>query len=143
MPCVSPLGYPAKKMSFRETMMRKGISADSRLPFEELFYENDFMHAYGKENSELNRLLEYVRFAPSAVNKQPWRVIVNDGMAHFYCKRSKGFGSGELDMQMIDMGIALCHFALAAQECGLDLEFMQNDPRLAEDMAYVASYRVK
>ena len=58
MPCVSPLGYPAKKMSFRETMMRKGIRADSRLPFEEFFYENDFMHAYGKENSELNRLLD-------------------------------------------------------------------------------------
>ena len=25
MPCMSPLGYPAKKMSLRETMMRKGV----------------------------------------------------------------------------------------------------------------------
>ena len=30
MPCISPIGYPAKKMSLRETMMRKGINADSR-----------------------------------------------------------------------------------------------------------------
>ena len=38
MPCVSPLGYPARKMSLRETMMRKGVKADSRLPFEALFF---------------------------------------------------------------------------------------------------------
>ena len=31
MPCVSPLGRPAAKMSLRETLMRKGIRADSRL----------------------------------------------------------------------------------------------------------------
>ena len=93
MPCVSPLGYPAKKMSFRETMMRKGIRADSRLPFEELFYEGDFNHVYGKENDELNALLEYVRFAPSAVNKQPWRIVVKDGYAHFYEKKDKGYTS--------------------------------------------------
>ena len=37
MPCVSPLGYEAKKMSLRETMMRKGVKADTRLPFASLF----------------------------------------------------------------------------------------------------------
>ena len=36
MPCVSPLGYPAEKMSLRETMMRRGVKADSRLAFEKL-----------------------------------------------------------------------------------------------------------
>ena len=40
MPCVSPLGYPAKKMSFRESMMRKGIKADERLAFENIAYRN-------------------------------------------------------------------------------------------------------
>ena len=34
MPCISPLGYPAKKRSLKETMMRKGVGADSRLPGE-------------------------------------------------------------------------------------------------------------
>lgn len=42
MPCASPLGYPAKKMSLRESMMRKGIKADERLPFEALFFEGAF-----------------------------------------------------------------------------------------------------
>ena len=144
MPCASPLGYPAQRMSVREAMMRKAIKADERLPFESLFFDGDATTPLSRKIAGNSAVpLEMVRLAPSAVNKQPWRVIVKDGMAHFYCKRSKGFGSGDLDMQMIDMGIALCHFALAAKECGLDLEFTQNDPGLAEDMAYVASYRVK
>jgi hypothetical protein len=142
MPCVTPFGYPAPKMSLRETLMRKGVKADTRLPADQLFFENDFSSPLSPEHGT-EAAFEAVRLAPSAVNKQPWRVIVKDGAAHFYCKRSKGFGGGELDMQMIDMGIALCHFALAAQECGLDAEFLQADPHLAENMEYVASYRVK
>ena len=42
MPCVSPLGHPAKKMSIKESLMRKGVKADSRLPFEQLFFEGSF-----------------------------------------------------------------------------------------------------
>ena len=142
MPCVSPLGYPAKKMSFRETMMRKGIRADSRLPFEELFYENDFVHAYGKENSELNRLLEYVRFAPSAVNKQPWRIVLKDGYAHFYEKKDKGYTSKDnWDIQKIDMGIAMCHFALGLEEAGKAVDFKISDPGIetTDKIRYIAS----
>lgn len=144
MPCASPLGYAAPKMSVRESMMRKAIKADERLPFEALFFDSDTATPLSTQQAgKLALPLEMVRLAPSAVNKQPWRVILQAGAAHFYCKRSKGFSSGTLDMQMIDMGIALCHFELAAKACGLDVEFMQENPDLAENMEYVASYRVK
>ena len=65
-------------------------------------------------------------------------------MVHFYLKRSKGFGKeGKLDMQMIDMGIALCYFDLATKECDLDIEFVQEAPELlTDDMEYIASYRI-
>ena len=45
-------------------------------------------------------------------------------------------------MQMIDIGIALCHFAFAAKDNGLDIRFVQNDPKLTEntDVEYIASY---
>jgi len=49
----------------------------------------------------------------------------------------------KLDMQMIDMGIALCHFALAAHEKGLNTHFLQNDPQLAQDMEYIATYKLE
>ena len=146
MPCASPLGYPAKKMSVRETMMRKGIKADDRLPFEELFFDGTLDVPLTKEKAGVFAgALEMVRLAPSAVNKQPWRVVVVGNTAHFYIKRSKGFGHGpHLDMQKIDMGIALCHFALMVKENGLELSFMQSDPMLKvdSDMEYIASYSI-
>ena len=145
MPCASPIGTVAKKMSIRENMMRKAIKADERLPFEELFFEKSMDKPLTAEKAgNLKVPLEMVRLAPSAVNKQPWRVVVEDKMVHFYLKRSKGFGKeGKLDMQMIDMGIALCHFELAAKECGLKTEFFQEEPKITVGEAeYVASYRI-
>ncbi len=146
MPCASPLGYPANKMSIREGMMRKAIKADERLPFENLFFDGSFDTPLPKERADKWTLpLEMVRLAPSAVNKQPWRAVVTDEAVHFYLNRSKGFARTEkLDMQMIDMGIALCHFDLTAKENGLNFAFELNDPKLAinDDVEYVASFRV-
>jgi len=145
MPCASPIGYAADKMSIREAMMRKAIKADERLPFEELCFKGSFSNPLTSESAgELALPLEMVRLAPSAVNKQPWRMLVCDKSVHFYLKRSKGFNySQKLDMQMIDMGIALCHFALAAHEKGLNTHFLQNDPQLAQDMEYIATYKLE
>ena len=147
MPCVSPLGYPAKKMSLRETVMRKGVKADSRSDFGELFFCGDFNTPLTEEKADfLKDALEAVRLAPSAVNKQPWRVVVDGDKAHFYEKRSRGYVSQNgWDLQKIDIGIALCHFELAAKECGLDVCFEIGDPSLSvgEDLQYIASYTVK
>ena len=143
MPCMSPIGYPAKKMSLRETMMRKGVKADERMPFEELFFDASFASPLTEEKAGILRHpLEMVRLGPSAVNKQPWRVVISDHTAHFYLKRSKGFTTGVIDMQKVDMGIALCHFDLAAREAGLSPCFVQSDPGLAaEGLEYTATYR--
>lgn len=144
MPCMSPLGYPAKKMSIRETMMRKGVKADSRNSFETLFFDGAFDTPLTPEKAgELAYPLEMVRWAPSAVNRQPWRVVADSSGAHFYLKHTKGFVSDAVgDMQKVDMGIALCHFALAAEESGLDLRFSISDPgiKAEADTEYIASY---
>ena len=145
MPCATPIGYIASKMSVRESMMRKAVKANERLSFEELFFDGSFETSLNKEKANaLLEPLEMVRLAPSAVNKQPWRVLVQGNYVHFYLKRSKGFGhEGSLDMQMIDMGIALCHFELTAKEKGLNVTFIQQAPNvLASDMEYIATYMI-
>lgn len=146
MPCATPIGYSAKKMSVRESMMRKAIKADERLAFEELFFDGAFDVPLSKEVAAgLTLPLQMVRLAPSAVNKQPWRAVVKDDSVHFYLKRSMGFSHvGKLDMQMVDVGIALCHFELTAQEIGLNVEFFKDAPELTapSDVEYVASYRI-
>ena len=147
MPCVSPLGYPAEKMSLRETMMRKGVRADSRMDFGELFFDGSFDKQLPEDkDGKLYDSLEAVRCAPSAVNKQPWRVVLCGDRIHFYEKRSKGFAADNgWDLQKIDMGIALCHFEVAVKDCGIGAAFEIKDPNLPgqEDLNYIASYTVR
>ena len=138
MPCVSPLGYPAAKRSLREAIMRRGVDADCRLPREKLFFQENF----DTPLSTADDLLELVRWAPSAVNKQPWRVILRTGPYHFYLKHDRGYVSDAVgDMQKIDLGIALCHFVLGAREKGLSPAVDVSDPAIAapDGVEYIAS----
>jgi len=144
MPCVTPLGYAADKMSLRETMMRKGTKADSRNAFEALFFDGSFAKPLTRERAgRLEQPLEAVRLGPSAVNKQPWRVVVTENAAHFYVKKVKGVPVAE--MQKIDLGIALCHFDLVSKELGIETEFviLDSDVPASPDTEYIASYLIK
>ena len=146
MPCVTPIGCPAKRMSFMEFAMRKGVGADKRKTFEELFFDGDPEEPLTEEKAgRLLLPLEMVRLGPSAVNKQPWRLVLKDGLVHFYNSASKGFENSPAgDMQKIDMGIALCHFALGAEEAGVRTEFEIADPKIPmpDRTEYIASYRI-
>ena len=145
MPCVSPIGYPAKKMSLREGMMRKGVKADVRLPFEELFFSENFGRPVAVSD-KVRDILEMVRWAPSAVNKQPWRVVVCGETAHFYEQKRKGDVSNNgWDLQKIDMGIALYHFVYGAEDQGFQAELKLDDPGIEapEKTDYIASVVLK
>ena len=143
MPCVSPLGYPAKKKSLKESMMRKGIGADSRFPGDKLFFAEEWGKALTPPD-DMADILEMVRWAPSAVNKQPWRIIVKDGIYHFYEKKDKGYVSDATgDLQKIDVGIALCHFVMGLEEKGRQAEVSVSDPgiQIPDNSEYIASVR--
>jgi nitroreductase len=98
------------------------------------------------------KLLEAVRWAPSASNKQPWRIVRDGGDWHFYLQRTKGYGKGSLlfaalrlaDLQRVDMGIAMCHFELAAQELGLAGRWVLDEPQITlpgPAIEYTATWR--
>ena len=146
MPCVSPLGYPAKKRSLKETMMRKGVGADSRLPVEKIFFDGAWGIALPSEKqAEIADLTEMVRWAPSAVNKQPWRIIVSEQGCHFYEKRDKGYiGEKTGDLQKIDVGIALCHFVTGLEEQGKKPVVTVDNPLLdiPENAEYIATVKI-
>lgn len=145
--CVTPLGYPNEKMALREVMMRKAIKADSRFTFGEVFFDGSFQKPLTMARAgKLADPLELVRMGPSAVNKQPWRVVVTEDGVHFYVKAPKGVaGTAVGPMQKIDMGIALCHFALGAQEHGIEAKFCVAEPNIPAggEVEYIASYLLK
>ena len=147
MPCISPLGYPSVKRSFQETVMRKAIGADSRTAAGKLFFEGDFSTPLeGREKEKIADLIEMVRWAPSAVNKQPWRILLKDGLYHFYEKKDRGYQNEATgDLQKIDVGIALCHFVMGAKEQGLKAEISISDPGVSvpSDTEYIVSAALK
>ena len=69
-----------------------------------------------------------LRLAPSAVNKQPWRVVMTEEGFHFFENKMVGGESIGFDMQRIDVGIAICHFHMAAEEKGLVGHFERKAP---------------
>ncbi len=125
-PAVIATGYPAEKKSLTERLIRATAGSDKRKPADELFFSHDMkrLDTVFHESPYWNAL-EHVRIAPSASNKQPWRIVAgNSGRDfHLYLERTKNYSSNRFlksDLQRVDMGIAMCHFGLAAQDYGLD-----------------------
>ncbi len=133
---VSPVGYATDKKRFLEKyIVRADKNHVSRKPFGELFFENDLNNPL-TENAAGAFLtpLEMVRLAPSANNKQEWRVLHEDKALHFYKKPYPLFDA-------IDMGIALCHFELSCKELGIGGNFEQLKDYLPDDkIEYVISW---
>ena len=141
-PVLSPIGYPKENKSFAEKIMRKATKADNRQPWEKLFYRDSFDNPLSQtEAGDYSYALEMLRLAPSAVNGQPWRLVLDGDSVHFFKKRSTA--SGAIDMQRIDIGIAMCHFDLAMQEKGVCGKFEAKVPGFAvpANLEYISSWK--
>jgi hypothetical protein len=133
--------------------IREREEGSRRLPSSELFFARRFGEPLdtGAAGAAYAAALEAVRMAPSATNKQPWRLVRDGGAWHFYLRRTKGYGKGSAlfavlriaDLQRVDLGIALCHFELVAREQGLDGSWLVRDPGIpppGTDTEYVATW---
>ena len=144
LPAVTPVGYSGNRRSLIERLFRFSAGSDNRKPWEELFYEGGMETPLNKGLAgSFATPLECVRIGPSASNKQPWRIIKDHGNYHFYIKRTAGYDRvfGQIKMQNIDMGIAMCHFELSSREMGLDGVWKLEDPQIKSGgMEYLVSW---
>lgn len=144
MPAITPLGYPGARRSLTDRFFRFGAGADQRRPWKELFFADDVSTPLSREAAgPFATALECVRRGPSASNKQPWRVIREGEAFHFYLCRTPGYEKlgPEILLQNIDLGIALCHFQLAAGELGLTGRLATLAPvRPATGWEYISSW---
>lgn len=138
LPAVLSLGYPSPQEPQAARLASQQPVNRDRLAWEALFFDESFEAPLSPQASEAFLTpLDMVRLAPSASNKQPWRILRQGGLWHFYLQRTKGYRelalgrfTGIADMQRIDMGIAMCHFELAALECGLPGRWKVADPQV-------------
>lgn len=143
-PAITPIGRPAGRQRFIETVMRRVLKSHQRQPWHELFFERRFGQPLTEASAAAYATpLEMVRLAPSARNAQPWRVVRTDAGFHFYVAYPLKAGEPEAPLKLVDMGIALAHFHLAALELGLSGSFANQQPDGVDapaDTRYILSW---
>lgn len=99
----------------------------------------------GDQNGH-EKLIEAARFAPSAVNSQPWRFLIKDDLIHAYSvKRSRitKLVTKNLHlMNRIDVGIALSHMKIAAKKHDKNITFKKLNAPTQRKMKYITSAEI-
>lgn len=151
-PAVAAVGYTADSRRLFDSTVRLIAGSSRRKPFEKLFFNGDFGRPLDPQAcGPYANVLDMVRLGPSASNKQPWRIIRDKGgdVFHLYLERTRNYYEnnqrffGMMDIQRIDMGIAMCHFELACREAGLPGHWSEDSPpalSLPLRTSYVASW---
>jgi hypothetical protein len=136
-PAVTSVGYILKKEQ-SDVTVRQIVGGHNRQPWGNLFFREKFgIPLSPDEAGSYAAPLEMVRIGPSATNKQPWRIIKDGDSWHFYMQRTRGYGDtltfkllNIADLQRVDMGIAMCHFEMAAGELGLKGRWDIKEPKI-------------
>ena len=145
LPIVTPVGYPGSGRNLLASIVRTVAGSKNRKRWEELFFNSNFdKKLTSNEAGVYSEALESIRLAPSASNKQPWRIVKENDSFHFYLAHTKGYGKGlEFDVQKIDIGIAMCHFDLTLKEAGIEGSWQKltaNLPISYENTEYIISW---
>ncbi len=115
-PAVTPLGRGAETIPARDKAIKAFTGASRRKPRRELFFE----HPGGKPlpnpvDAPWEAGFHSVQQAPSAVNRQPWRLLREDDRIHFFQARGIMIARpGEnYTLEEVDLGIAMAHWDTA------------------------------
>jgi nitroreductase len=97
------------------------VSADSRKPWKDIFFDSNPDTPLAEDKAgNLKTPLEGLSLAPSASNKQPWRLVKTGEKLHIFLERTPGYSKPPReDIQLMDIGIAMCNFDIAAEEAGV------------------------
>ncbi len=151
-PAVVAFGNRKEKRRTFENIIRGVAKSKTRKEFGGLFFDKNFEKTISiQKQDNYYDVLEMVRLAPSASNKQPWRIIrdIDEQKFHLYLKRTPGYFKGkenETDLQLIDMGIAMLHFDLSANEKELKGRWTvenKSKDKLPEHTEYIATWIIE
>lgn len=130
---VCPVGVPATPRVI-ERVACAVMGSRRRKPFGDLFLSiGDSQQP--PHSGRFGMALDMMRLAPSSVNSQPWRALVDENEVHFYaCGRSRYL--------YIDCGIGLCHFHMALRADGRNGRFaiLDNPPQAPDGWVYLTTF---
>ena len=147
MPAVTPVGRPADREALVGRITRRLVKARNRKPWQEMFFLGSVETPLTSDIAgNYTQAIEAVRLAPSASNKQPWRIFKEPegNLFHFYLLRDKVYDRaiGKISIQEVDMGIAMSHFELVAREAGLkgDWKTLKPEKHVRNGMEYIVTW---
>lgn len=149
LPAVVALGHPAERRQLAERITRGLARPTRRRPPEELFFEEELGRPLPLSSSRWKEAFEALRWAPSASNKQPWRVLAvgPEGRRrfHFLLAEDRVYNSllGEIHLQNLDLGIGMRHWESAVLALGLPGAWAFDEaplPGLPPPFSYIATW---
>lgn len=145
-PAISPVGFAADKRSFIDRTIRKAAQSKNRLDDSVLFFDYDTLgDVKDKTDIVIKQSLCLVKRAPSASNKQPWRLYVDGNIVHFYIQRTPNYAKMiNYDIQSLDIGIALIHYDIGVRYFNKELEYkVIENPKVLANQDYIISVEIK
>ncbi len=133
----SPIGFEGGAKSFKAKGCDVFLKRHIRKSIDEMFFLDKDRNLI--KDSEIREKLNYLVWAPSGLNRQPWRIVFDGDKANFYIdkklaqKKRVGFS-----IHYLDIGIVSAHYVLAFDKN----EFItEKNPPIYEDMEYVVSIK--
>lgn len=133
-PAVISYGIEKTDQSFLRKMINKIGSRTSRIPFEQLFYDEDNKRLISEKDFDqsqqgkvpddkpyLKDFLESIRSGPSALNQQPWRFVLSGNEVHLFDVKVNSYSQ-------FDIGIALANLHLLKEIRGGNCTFEIKSP---------------
>lgn len=111
---VMAAGYPQKYLYRTDKTIK-------RLPLNKLCVFKE------EPSSELMTILKAAVLAPSSLNGQPWRFVVYNNRVHVFMQKVNTKIPAMQRMRMIDIGIALNHMMITAEELWVEAELKEID----------------
>lgn len=102
-----------------------------RIGVEELVYSGEVENPINMEdldNRGLGDLFYYVRFAPSVLNKQPWRFLLKKDRVVLLLKYNK-----DESINLMDAGIIMYYFEVLSESIGLNSKWQITDEMINKD----------
>ena len=88
---------------------------------------------------ETNSIMEAARLAPSASNQQAWYFDIKENEIYVYCKKVMKLME---KMANIDIGIALAHIYIAANDQGKSVKLIKEKNKIIQGYEYIVTCRI-
>jgi nitroreductase len=131
-PSILAVGYEEEGRSIRELIISK--TKRKRKDFNEFFFTGALTPIVDEEQKDI---LEGVRWAPSAMNRQPVRIVWDGERVHFYLV------DVTTSLRYLDMGVAMCHFEERAHEHGIEGKWMVDEQATLTNWIYLYSFIIE